>query len=114
MSAFSPTSSLAHRDAVKPVRKLLGEKDVEAILQRLDRLTQDEAQTSAVQTLEVVHGLVRNINVVMDGEETYSACTLPSNECPSLQTARHRLTVSGKCSVRFLGDGEIVPCLTER
>jgi len=50
------------------VRKLLGEKEVEAILQRLDRLTQDEARTTADQTLEVVYGLVRNMNVVMDGE----------------------------------------------
>jgi hypothetical protein len=50
------------------VKKLLGEKDVEAVLQRLDRLTQDEARTTAAQTLEVVHGLVQNISVVMDGE----------------------------------------------
>jgi len=50
------------------VRKFLGEKDVEAILQRLDRLTQDEARTTAVQTAEVVYGLVQNMSVVMDGE----------------------------------------------
>jgi len=40
---------------------------VEAVLQRLDRLTQEEAQTTATQTLEVVYGLVKNIKVVMDG-----------------------------------------------
>jgi len=50
------------------VKKLLGERDVEAVLRRLDRLTQDEARTTAAQTLEVVHGLVQNISVVMDGE----------------------------------------------
>ena len=38
-----------------------------AVLQRLDRLTRDEAQTTATQTLEVVYGLVKNIKVVMDG-----------------------------------------------
>ena len=54
-------------DAEKLGKKLLGEKDVEAVLQRLDRLTQDEARTTATQTLEVVYGLVKNINVVMDG-----------------------------------------------
>jgi hypothetical protein len=40
---------------------------VEAVLQRLDRLTQEEAKTTATQTLEVVYGLVKNIKVVMDG-----------------------------------------------
>jgi hypothetical protein len=37
------------------------------ILQRLDRLTHEEARTTATQTLEVVYGLVKNIKVVMDG-----------------------------------------------
>ena len=60
--------TLLQRHTVKFVKKLLGERDVEAILQRLDRLTQDEARTTAAQTLEVVHGLVHNISVVMDGE----------------------------------------------
>jgi hypothetical protein len=45
----------------------MGENDVEAILQRLDRLTQEEARTTATQTLDVVYGLVKNIKVVMDG-----------------------------------------------
>jgi hypothetical protein len=40
---------------------------MEAVLQRLDRLTQEEARTTATQTLEVVYGLVKNIKVVMDG-----------------------------------------------
>ena len=40
---------------------------MEAVLQRLDRLTQDEAKTTATQTLEVVYGLVKNVKVVMDG-----------------------------------------------
>ena len=48
-------------------KKILGENDVEAILQRLDRLTQEEAKTTAAQTLEVLYGLVKNIKVVMDG-----------------------------------------------
>jgi hypothetical protein len=55
------------------MKKRLGEKDVEAVLQRLDRLTQDEARTTAAQTLEVVHGLVQNMSAVMDGEQTHYA-----------------------------------------
>jgi hypothetical protein len=39
------------------------------VLQRLDRLTQDEARITAAQTLEVVYGLVQNMKV--DGELIY-------------------------------------------
>ena len=54
--------------AVKFVKKGFGRKDVEVIMQRLDRLTQDEARTTAAQSLEVVYSLVQNMSVVMDGE----------------------------------------------
>ena len=54
---------------MKLVKKLLGENEVEAVLHRLDRLTLDEARTTAAQTLEVVYGLVQNMRVVMDGEQ---------------------------------------------
>ena len=47
--------------------KLLGECDVEAILQRLDRLTQEEARVAAAHTLEVVHELFNNLKVAIDG-----------------------------------------------
>ena len=56
--------------AVKLIKKLWREKEVEAVLHRLDRLTQDEARTTAAQTLEVVYNLVQNMRVVMDGEGT--------------------------------------------
>jgi hypothetical protein len=52
------------------MKKLLGENDVEAMLQRLDRLTLDEARTTAAHALEVVFGLIRNLRVVMEGEQT--------------------------------------------
>lgn len=51
-------------------KKLLGENDIEAVLQRLDRLTMDELQLAAAQTMEVVCGLFNNMKVVMDGTET--------------------------------------------
>jgi hypothetical protein len=54
--------------AVKLVKKILGENQVESVLQRLDRLTLDEARIAATQTLDVVHGLVQNMRVVMNGE----------------------------------------------
>jgi hypothetical protein len=55
----------------KLVRKLVGEKKMEAMVQRLDRLTQDEARQSVAQILKVVHGLVENMKVVMDGEQIH-------------------------------------------
>jgi replicative DNA helicase len=75
--------SQAHCKAEKLLKKLLGEKDVEAVVQRLDRLTQEEARITATQTLEVVHGLVQNMKVVMDGEQIHQACHPQGVEVPS-------------------------------
>ena len=40
--------------------------------------------TTVSQTLEVVHGPVQNMRVVMDGGLTHSTCTLSLAEYPSL------------------------------
>jgi len=56
------------QDAEKFGKKLFGENDVEAVLHRLDRLTLDEARTTAAQTLEVVYGLTKNLRELMSGE----------------------------------------------
>ena len=53
----------------KFAKKLLGDSEIETVLQRLDRLTQDEARMTVAQTLGVVHGLVGNMKVVMEGTE---------------------------------------------
>ena len=58
----------------KLVRKLASEKKMETMVQRLDRLTQDEARQTVAQILKVVHGLVENMKVVMDGERIYPDC----------------------------------------
>jgi hypothetical protein len=53
--------------------KLRGEKDIEATIQRLDRLTLDEVRATAAQTLEVVYGLVQHRMAIMndaDGNES--------------------------------------------
>jgi hypothetical protein len=70
VSAFLSISPSTEYDAVKLVKKILGENEVESVLQRLNRLTLDEARATATQTLDVVHGLVQNMRVVMDGEPT--------------------------------------------
>jgi hypothetical protein len=57
----------------KFTKKLLGESEIEAVLQRLDRLTQDEARATVAQTLGVVHGLVGNVKTVLEGARTQSS-----------------------------------------
>jgi hypothetical protein len=51
----------------KFAKKLLGESEIEDVLHRLDRLTLDEARMTGTETLQIVHGLVSNINLVMGG-----------------------------------------------
>ena len=80
----------------KLVRKLVGEKKMEAMVQRLDRLTQDEARQTVAQILKVVHGLVGSMKVVMVGEQNP----------PSLSPARYRgsFPTDGKVSVDHLNE----------
>ena len=47
------------------VKKRFGE----AVLERLDRLTQEEARTTAAETLKVIYGLVQEMS-----EQARSAC----------------------------------------
>ena len=51
--------------------KSRGGIDVEAVLQRLDRLTLDQA--AVLQTLETIYGLAQNMDVVIDREQMHSA-----------------------------------------
>ena len=66
---------MTQRDLEKFGKKLLGENDVEVVLERLDRLTREEAQTTATHALELVYGLVKNIKVVMEGARGLLACS---------------------------------------
>ncbi len=58
----------------KLVGKLVGEKKIEAVVQRLDRLTQAEARQTVAEILKVVHGLVENMKEVMNGEQIHQDC----------------------------------------
>ena len=70
----STISLVAELVAEKFAKKLLGESEIEAVLQRLDRLTLDEARMTGAQTLQIIHGLVNNMKVVMDGMQTTVTC----------------------------------------
>jgi hypothetical protein len=51
----------------KFARKLLEETNIESVLQHLDWLTLEELKMAATQMLDVVYGLVTNMEVVMEG-----------------------------------------------
>jgi hypothetical protein len=68
--------------------KLRGEKDIEATIQRLDRLTLDEGRSTAAQTLEVVCGLVQQKRAIMDGEN--SSCPALHRFPLNVHIPRHR------------------------
>ena len=65
--AITCTLRMAQRVLEKFAKKLFGESAVETVLQRLDRLTHDEARMTVAQTLGVVHRLVGHVRVVMEG-----------------------------------------------
>lgn len=60
-------------NAARFVKNDSGDEGVKVVLQSLDGTT-GESRTTETETPEAVHGLVQNVNVVMDGERTRSAC----------------------------------------
>jgi hypothetical protein len=58
VSSSSPVRQLTECGAEK-VGTELSQNEVEAVLKRLDRLTQDEARTATAQTLDVVYRLMQ-------------------------------------------------------
>jgi hypothetical protein len=64
---LNSTLAISQYITEKFTKKMLGESDVETVLQRLDRLTQEEARVTVAQTLGVVHGLVGSVKVLMEG-----------------------------------------------
>ena len=67
-SVFADVFYLTQCNTVNYVKKRFGEMNVKVVMQRLDRLTPDEARATAMPTLEVVYSLVQNMKVVINGE----------------------------------------------
>ena len=59
------------------MNKLLGEKDVKVTLDRLDRLTLDEARTTTAQGLEAIYGLVQSMRMITDGGQVLLRLSFP-------------------------------------
>ena len=110
-SVLDKMSPFTQRNAVKLVKK--GEKDIEAILQRLDRFTQDAAQDETWTTAaRILDGPVQNMRGVMDGEQAH-----PSTIPPSLDPFHLQGNTSANSDREALGmfcRGQRVPWLTER
>ena len=49
------------------MKKSLGKDEIQAVLERLDRLTKDEGLSAVAQILGVVHGIADDMRVVMGG-----------------------------------------------
>ena len=73
-AAITSILSMTQCALEKFTKKLLGESEIETVLQRLDRLTQDEARISVAQTLGVVHSLVGNVKTVLEGARSCMNC----------------------------------------
>ena len=52
---------------MKRGKKLLGENDTKKVLDRLDRLSPEEAQRTVTPTLEVIFAMVHNLTLAMEG-----------------------------------------------
>jgi len=63
VSPFSPPYYTTQLNIEEFVQGNFGlDKHAEAVLQRLDRLTRDEARTTAEEILKVVYGLVQDMS----------------------------------------------------
>ncbi len=69
---------------------------MEAMVQRLDRLTQDEARLAIAQILGVVHGLVKSTKILMEGEQNALGSSAAGYS--------GGLAVDGNASVDYLKD----------
>jgi hypothetical protein len=105
---LSLMSDVTNCNAAKFVKKLLGEKFVETVLQRLDRLTQDESRMAAAETLKVVYGLVQEMS-----ERIHTPYYPFVIEHVFYQMERHPMTVSGKPLVGIVNDNILVSRLIQ-
>ena len=63
---YDDTLHVTHKDSEKYLKKLIGRKDIEDALRRLDRLTQEEARMATVQVLKLAHCIRGGVETVGD------------------------------------------------
>ena len=65
-SVCDGTFPVADRDSEKYLKKLIGRRDIEDALNRLDRLTQEEARMATAQVLKLAHLVKDGVEAVGD------------------------------------------------
>ena len=71
------------------------------MLDRLDRLTQDEVRTTAAHTLAVIHGLVQNMRGFMEGEDSTRFM---------IRCIEHPFSLDGKASIEGIREELSTSC----
>ena len=98
--AYDILCFVAQRATEKFGKKLLGGSEIEDVLQKLNQLTEEEARIAVAETLGLVHGLVGNVKLIMEGERCVHCsqlifrCLLPSDRETSMDSIRRD---SGMC-----------------
>jgi hypothetical protein len=67
VSPYFLTHHLTKRGADNAFQDSMGEDVIKSALKRLDRYTENEARSTAAQTLQTVYGLVQNVKILIDG-----------------------------------------------
>jgi hypothetical protein len=99
-------SDVTQCNAAKFVKKLLGEKFVKTVLQRLDWLTWDKTRMMVAETLKVIYGLIQEMS-----ERIHTPYYLFVVDHVSRQMERCPMMVSGKPLVGIVNDNTLVSCL---
>ena len=69
MNRHHHSHTIAQHDIENSAKKLLADKEIEAVLRRLDCLTQEEGRITVAEIFEVVYGLINNVKVAMNGTQ---------------------------------------------
>ena len=86
---IAPDVSVTSQSGIETYGKiLLGDRGVLDTVQKLDKLTREEAQMTGTQILKVTHDLMNYMKTVMDGEEISPSSSVDLH--PDLMTSSIR------------------------
>jgi hypothetical protein len=86
--------------AEKYLKKLFGRKDVEDALQRLDKLTQEEARMAAVEVLTITRGIDDNVKDIDERVQTVDMKVESIDD--KVQGVDHKVSSVFQCKLYFL------------
>src|SRR6266404_5382269 len=83
-------SKLMFLAAEKYLKKLVGRKDIEDALERLDKLTQEEARMAAAEALVITRGIDDKVNTIGHKLDTVKGAVIQGESC-LCQSTRPRI-----------------------